>query len=71
MTGHEVRAIRRRLGLTQAELARLLGYARGLRVSELERETNPLPVPHHIGLLMQAFDEGFRPKGWPKQEKRQ
>lgn len=66
MTNHEFRAIRQRLGLTQAELAAVLGYAHVMTVSAYERETNPRQIPTHVELLMVAYDEGYRPKDWPR-----
>jgi transcriptional regulator with XRE-family HTH domain len=65
MTPQEFRTIRHRLGLTQAELAGLLGYALPLQVSELERKTNPKPVPRYLDLVMEALDVGFWPRAWP------
>lgn len=66
MTNREFKAIRLRLRLTQAELSRVLGYPHPMQVSELERATNPKPVPRHVAMLMQAYDEGYRPHGWPR-----
>lgn len=66
MTNHEFRAIRNRLGLTQAQLARVLRMAFAVNVSAWERESNPRPIPTHIELLMTAYDEGYRPKDWPQ-----
>jgi hypothetical protein len=40
--------IRRLLKLTQKEMARALGYHHKIRISEFERETNPVPIPPHI-----------------------
>jgi transcriptional regulator with XRE-family HTH domain len=65
MGNDEFKAIRQRLGLTQAQLASVLGYQHPMQVSELERTTNPKPVPRAIALLMVAYDEGYRPKDWP------
>ena len=65
MDNNEVRAIRGRLGLTQVQLAKVLGYPRATQVSEIERPTNPKPVPRHVALLMRAYDSGYRPDGWP------
>ncbi|WP_199233070.1 helix-turn-helix domain-containing protein [Agrobacterium pusense] len=62
----EFRSIRKRLGLTQSQLAGVLGYSRPLQVSEIEREKNPKPVPRAIALLMRAYDEGYRPREWPR-----
>lgn len=66
MTNQEFRKIRLRLGLTQAELARVLGYPHPMQVSELERETNPKPVPRHVAMLMEAYAAGYRPGNWPR-----
>jgi transcriptional regulator with XRE-family HTH domain len=48
LTGTELRHIRQGLLMTQKELARTLGYAHKIRISEFERATNPLPIPIHI-----------------------
>lgn len=66
MDNEEFRAIRKRLGLTQAQLAAVLLYPRAMQVSEIERPTNPRAVPRHVALLMKAYDEGYRPEGWPR-----
>ncbi|MFC3206863.1 helix-turn-helix domain-containing protein [Aquamicrobium soli] len=65
MTNAEFRAIRLRLGFTQAGLAAFLGYSHSMRVSEFERALNPRPVPEHLARLMRAYDEGYRPADWP------
>ena len=64
MTNHEFREIRKRLGLTQTELAALLGYGRKVRISEFERRTNPKAIPHLVRLVMEALDSGWRPRDW-------
>lgn len=62
MTGAEFKAIRQRLGYTQAGLAELFGYGSKVRISEFERDTNPVPVPRLMAMLMIAMDEtGWRP----------
>ncbi|MFU0504133.1 helix-turn-helix domain-containing protein [Pseudaminobacter sp. NGMCC 1.201702] len=66
MTSQEFKLIRTRLGLTQAELASVLGYASALQISSYERATNPRPVPQLLALLMKAYDEGYRPRNWPR-----
>lgn len=68
MTNHEFRTIRDRLGLTQAQLAKVLCYKDALTISTYERETNPRKIPTHVGLLMRAYDEGYRPANWPAGE---
>ena len=65
MDNDEFRTIRKRLGLTQAQLAAVLEYPHAMQVSEIERQTNPKPVPRHVALLMKAYDDGYRPNGWP------
>lgn len=60
----EFKRIRETLGLTQRELAEVLGYGHVMRVSELERDTNPMPVPWAVGQLMRAMLAGFRPDTW-------
>lgn len=63
MTREEFKAIRKRLGYNQAELAALMGYGSAVRISEFERSTNPVPVPRLVALLMVVMDEtGWRPK---------
>lgn len=49
MDSKTFRDIRRFMGLTQSRLSKALGYRHTIRVSEYERETNPVPVPHLIG----------------------
>lgn len=70
MTSAEFKAIRLHLGLTQVELASVLGYSIAMQISEIERATNSKPVPRHVAMLMKAFDAGYRPDNWPKQRKR-
>lgn len=70
MTAEEFRKIRKQLGLTQESLAGLLGYAHANKISELERKTNPKPVPRYLDLVMEALDAGFWPKAWPPKEAR-
>jgi transcriptional regulator with XRE-family HTH domain len=61
MTPDEFRAIRLRLGMTQAQLADFLDYGSPVRISEFERATNPRPVPRLLALVMRALDSGWRP----------
>ncbi|WP_394890378.1 helix-turn-helix domain-containing protein [Mesorhizobium sp. AaZ16] len=65
MTSSEFRAIRKRLGLTQAQLASLLGYTSAMTISAFERPTNPRVIPAQLGWLMEALDSGFWPSEWP------
>lgn len=49
MDGKTLKDIRvNRLFMTQRELARALGYAHKIRISEFERVTNPVPIPRPI-----------------------
>lgn len=65
MTNNEFRAIRLKLGLTQAQLSRVLGYETALTVSTYERATNPRQIPQHVAMLMVAYRDGYRPENWP------
>lgn len=65
MTNTQFRTIRLKLDLTQAQLAAVLGYEHPLTISTYERETNPRDIPRHVAMLMIAFRDGYRPKGWP------
>ncbi|OKP79785.1 hypothetical protein BTE77_06755 [Ensifer adhaerens] len=66
MTREQFKEIRNRLGLTQSQLALVLGYSSALQISSYERATNPRPVPQLLALLMRAYDEGYRPAEWPR-----
>lgn len=59
MTPDEFRAIRSRLGFTQAGLAALLGYGQAVRISEFERGARD--IPHLLAMVMRALDSGWRP----------
>lgn len=63
MTNDEFRRIREELGLTQAQLARVLGYGANVRISEFETERREIPL--HVAMLMEAFKAGYRPDNWP------
>jgi len=63
MTPADFRAARLKLCLTQAQLARVLGYSAKPRVSEIERgATQPGPA---VLRLLQAYLDGYRPQDWP------
>lgn len=66
MNNEEFRSIRKRIGLTQAQLSEVLRYKSPLTVSTYERDSNPRQVPTHVALLMVAYDRGYRPEDWPK-----
>jgi len=67
VNANEFKATRQKLGLTQRELADVLGYASALTISSMERSALRRKVPFHVHLLMQAMDQGFRPESWPKE----
>ena len=49
MDSKTFRDIRRFMGLTQSQLAKVLGYRHKIRISEYERKTNPVTIPCLIG----------------------
>jgi transcriptional regulator with XRE-family HTH domain len=65
MTPADFRTARKSLGLTQTELAVVLGYSDGqARVSQIERGEM---MPHgSVIRLLQAYLDGYRPGDWPK-----
>lgn len=67
MTREEFRQARKSLGLTQAQIAPLLGYGHKERVSEIERGVSS--PGDAVLLLMEAYLSGYRPKNWPEKTK--
>ena len=66
MTNDEFRAVRSSLGLTQAQLARVLGYAARENVALLESAGDwTREIPSAIARLMTAYAAGYRPPDWP------
>lgn len=64
MTPTDIRAARQRLGLSQEQMALMLGYSARYTVSDIERGTkNPSPAAVR---LLQAYIDGYRPNDWPK-----
>lgn len=63
MTPAEIREARQTLGLTQPQIAPLLGYGSKSRVAELESGArNPSDT---VIRLLRAYLDGYRPKDWP------
>ena len=63
MTPADILAARKALGLTQEQLARVMGYGGKVRISEFEHGTRK---PSDQALrLMRAYLEGYRPQDWP------
>lgn len=59
-----VAAARKALGLTQAQLALVMGYGDKVRVSELERGARAASPA--AARLIQAYLDGYRPADWPE-----
>jgi DNA-binding XRE family transcriptional regulator len=62
----EIRKARLRLGLTQAQLAPLLGYSDVARVSELERGVRQPGAA--VLRLLRAYLDGYRSRDWPHRQ---
>jgi DNA-binding transcriptional regulator YiaG len=63
MSPAEILRARLMLGLTQAQLAPLLGYRDVTRVSELERGVRKPSAA--VLRLLRAYLDGYRPPDWP------
>lgn len=63
MTPDELRAARFSLGLTQSQLASVMGLRGAAAVSEWERGERS-PDGRSVRLL-EAYISGYRPKDWP------
>lgn len=63
MDSKEIRAARVTLGLTQAQLAKVMGYGATTRISELERGVKGMGPG--ATRLLKAYLDGYRPKDWP------
>lgn len=67
MTPDEIRAARKKLGLTPDQAGPLLGYspnAANVRISEIETgKRNPSEAACR---LLRAYLDGYRPHDWPK-----
>jgi DNA-binding transcriptional regulator YiaG len=61
MTPAEIKAARLRLGMTQAELAKALGYAHKQSISDLERGVNKPPTAVQMLLKMLIAQSGLAP----------
>jgi transcriptional regulator with XRE-family HTH domain len=62
MTGSELRRIRKGLGLTQTQFARLLGYTHFSRISYFE--TGKEPIPKTTERLARMFQMHGVPSEW-------
>jgi DNA-binding XRE family transcriptional regulator len=66
MTPDGIRAARKSLGLTQAQMARALHFSRQATVSNME--TGKAPIKPQTAELVRAYLDGYRPADWPKEE---
>lgn len=67
MTGEELKAARKLLGLTLEELAELLGYqGEHKRQMLYDLETGRRPIREPQRRLIEAYLEGYRPRDWPR-----
>ena len=64
MTPQEIKAARKALGLTQAQLAQVMGYSGTPYVSGLE--TGYRSISEQGRRLLQAYLSGYRPEDWPE-----
>lgn len=64
MTPEEIKAARKALGLTQAQLAQVMGYAYKSYVGGLEIGSSKISAQGER--LLQAYLAGYRPEDWPE-----
>lgn len=62
VTGSEFKAARESLGLTQTQLAKLIGYGSQSRIAEVEAREAAPSCPSR---LLRAYLDGYRPADWP------
>lgn len=64
----DIRSARKALGLTQSEMAQMLGYANQVRVFEIEAG---MKTPGGAVIrLMRAYLDGYRPPDWPEKKRK-
>lgn len=69
MKPNQLKSARETLGLSQSQLARLVGYSGanvGQRISAME--TGVRPVAGHVARLVAAYLDGHRPADWPDRD---
>ena len=67
MEPNDIRRARLALGLSQAELGRMLGYQGAhIRVQMEDLETGQKPLRGCQERLLRAYMDGYRPSDWPK-----
>lgn len=65
MTPDQLREARQRLGLTQVELAAVLGITKD-HLSDCERGARAKALGPSAARLLRAYLEGYRPSDWPR-----
>jgi transcriptional regulator with XRE-family HTH domain len=66
MTAFQFRYIREKLGLSQSQLADVLGFKYPSYIRQMETAgTTRRDVPHLVAKLMNAYLAGYRPPDWP------
>ncbi len=63
MTPAEFRQGRLSMGLTQVQLAAVMGYSNQPKIAELEHMRTA--IPPRAARLMEAYLQGYRPDDWP------
>lgn len=63
MDGQQIKAARKQLGLTQTQLAEVMGYSDKTYVTAIE--TDKRSMSDQGQKLLQAYLEGYRPTDWP------
>tara|TARA_R100001086_G_scaffold184102_1_gene102798 strand:+ start:505 stop:720 length:216 start_codon:yes stop_codon:yes gene_type:complete len=66
MTPDEIRQARQSLGLTQSQMADMLGYGAAPRITEIERGAR-CPSDSVVRLI-HAYLDGYRPEDWPERQ---
>ncbi len=67
MTPQQFTEARLKFGLSQGQMATILGYSTYSRISDIETGKNQRGVPALAGRLMHAYLRGYRPRDWPKE----
>lgn len=63
MDGQQIKAARKQLGLTQTQLAEVMGMTDKSYISKLE--SGAVNLGRTSQRLLQAYLDGYRPKDWP------
>lgn len=66
MTRDEIKAARKQLGLTQVQLAEVMGYNSNTYISRVEGGDRDMS--EQAQRLLEAYLSGYRPKDWPGQD---